>query len=124
MTHPATTATSDQEPHIMNTLSTTSNTADQRDAQAWFDEHPHPENVLLSSAMRDNREGVWMLILDRFDEMHEIACAKRAELRRNATVATTDGLVIKPDSLLLRSLCNADEARSLDRSRYLITVGA
>ena len=40
-------------------------------------------------------------------------------------VMTAAGFVVKPDSLLLKSLCNADEARHVDRSRfYLVNAGA
>ncbi|TFC03632.1 hypothetical protein [Cryobacterium mannosilyticum] len=39
------------------------------------------------------------------------------------TVATAAGFVVKPDSLLLKSLCNADEARHIDRARFAINAG-
>lgn len=38
------------------------------------------------------------------------------------TVATSDGFVVQPDSLLMASLCNGDEARHIDRSRYLVNA--
>lgn len=41
-------------------------------------------------------------------------------------VTNRSGLPLDPDSLLIRSLCNADEARTgnVDRSRYIITATA
>ena len=42
-----------------------------------------------------------------------------------AEVMTAAGFVVQPDSLLLKSLCSADEARHVDRSRfYLVNAGA
>ena len=36
------------------------------------------------------------------------------------TVMTAAGFAVKADSLLLKSLCNADESRNVDRSRYYL----
>lgn len=42
-----------------------------------------------------------------------------------ATVTTTAGFVVQPDSLLMKSLCNGDNPASvIDRSRFFVTVGA
>ena len=39
-------------------------------------------------------------------------------------IMTAAGFVVKPDSLLLKSLCNGDEARNVDRSRfYIVNAG-
>ena len=35
-------------------------------------------------------------------------------------IMTAAGFVVKPDDLLLKSLCNGDEARHVDRSRFYI----
>ena len=98
---------------------------DEADAQAWFDARPRPERVLVSSVLHDNREAVWTMIFERFDEMNNIACAKRAEKRRNTTVANSAGYVIDPDSILMRSICNGDNAADFgQRARYFVNVGA
>ncbi|TFC85800.1 XRE family transcriptional regulator [Cryobacterium sp. TmT2-59] len=39
-------------------------------------------------------------------------------------VATAAGFIVQPDSLLMKSLCNADNGSSVDRGRYLINDGA
>ena len=41
------------------------------------------------------------------------------------TVTTAAGFTVKPDSLMMRSLCNADEARAdtTDRARYFVNAG-
>ena len=41
-------------------------------------------------------------------------------------IVTTDaGFIVKPDSLMMRSLCNADEARAgtTERARYFVNAG-
>ena len=59
-----------------------------------------------------------------------IAYTRDADPRQTATarpvfaaISTAAGFVVKPDTLLMASLCNADEAREIERSRYLITAG-
>ena len=41
-----------------------------------------------------------------------------------ATESTTPGFVVRPDDLLMRSLCNGDEHATghVDRSRYMLTT--
>ncbi|TFD48717.1 hypothetical protein E3T46_14910 [Cryobacterium sp. Hh11] len=97
---------------------------DAAEAQAWFDARPNALNATVSEVVRGNREPVWPLILDGLHEMHEIACAKRAERRRTAVVATAAGFIVEPDSLLMKSLANGDNARDIDRGRFIVTVGA
>lgn len=97
---------------------------DEAEAQAWFDARPNIQYETVSSVVRGNREPVWTIIFDRFFEMHKIAQAKRAEKRRNATVATAAGFIVEPDSLLMKSLANGDNAHEIERGRFIVTVGA
>lgn len=60
--------------------------------------------------------------------VRHISAAIARDLSRAAvpTVATAAGFVVRPDSLLIRSLSNGDEARvgTTDRARYFVNVGA
>ncbi|TFC78160.1 hypothetical protein E3O45_05975 [Cryobacterium sp. TMS1-20-1] len=105
------------------TTETDQRAIDEAEAQAWFDARPNIEHEKVSSVVRGNREPVWTIIFDRFFEMHKIAQETRAELRRNATVATAAGFVVQPDSLLMKSLANGDGANDIERGRFMISTG-
>ena len=67
---------------------------------------------------------------DSHKAVGRIAHTRNADLRQTATarpvfatISTAAGFTVQPDTLLLQSLSSADEARSVDRSRYFITTG-
>ena len=88
---------------------------DALDAQAWFDSHPNPWGELVADVMRNNPLPVTMLILSRLDSAPVIDCSGH-------TVATAAGHVIDPESIVMQSLVNGDEARSVDRSRFFVNA--
>jgi len=48
---------------------------------------------------------------------------RQAAAARPVIISTAAGFVVKPNTLLLRSICNGVGARDIDRSRYQITAG-
>ena len=85
------------------------------DAQAWFDAHPNPWGELVADVMRNNPLPVTMLILSRLASVPVID-------HSGHTVATAAGHVIDPESIVMQSLCNADEARYVDRARFFVNA--
>jgi len=49
---------------------------------------------------------------------------KSSAIIQVATESTTPGFVVRPDDLLMRSLCNGDEHATghVDRTRYMLTA--
>ena len=81
------------------------------DAEAWLDAHPHWADEPVSAVIR---AGFSARDLDGlFDRLRPAP----------ATVATAAGFIVQPDSLLMKSLCNADNGSSVDRGRYLVNAG-
>ena len=89
---------------------------DEIDAQIWLDNHPDPDSELVSEIMRDNPIAVTLRIMER------LTTASPVIDYSGHTVATSAGFVVQPDSLLMASLCNGDEARNLDRARYRVNA--
>lgn len=90
---------------------------DAIEAEEWFDIHPNPGAVLVADLMRACSLAVQQIIVAR------LAAAPVIDYSGH-TVANAAGYVIEPDTLFMRSLCNADEARYVDRSLYFVNVGA
>ena len=91
---------------------------DEIDAQEWLDTHPDPDSELVGEIMRDNPIAVTLRIMER------LTTAPPVIDYSGHTVANSAGYVIDPESILMQSIVNADESRSLDRSRFFVNVGA
>ena len=89
---------------------------DAIDAQAWLEAHPNPREELVVDVMRNNSFPVAMLIFKLVESAPVIDYSGH-------TVANSAGYVIDPESILMQSIVNADESRSLDRSRFFVNVG-
>ena len=87
---------------------------DAIDAQIWFDTHPDPDSELVGEIMRDNPIAVTLRIMER------LTTAPPVIDYSGHTVATSAGFVVQPESILMQSLVNGDEARYIDRARYIV----
>ena len=88
---------------------------DAIDAQEWFDTHPNPGSEPVATVMRTCGPAVCQIIVARMS-------APPVTDYSGHNVATSAGFVVHPESILMQSLVNGDEARSVDRSRYLVNA--
>ncbi|MBX0299401.1 hypothetical protein K2F54_05345 [Cryobacterium sp. 1639] len=110
--------------HRTRTTSDTATlTAPTTRVQAWLEAHPNLTHEPVVSIMRAGfspEERAFIL------DMAVTKTRSATDKDWNGhTVATRAGFVVKPDSLMMRSLCNGDAARAgdIDRARFFVNAG-